>query len=170
MSQYICLLVCWYANPSNPITSSCHVLLFFPLPFDWHVSLVTLRRRRLRLLGLCVSGIGVSGVGAVLGFVGHQGMECWPWSHRLRSHVFVQSNGWLVFWERFLGWGFVWRSWDVGFNDWIISVWRKEKIPMQLMLAKEVEQHNYRCAVRKAMCKTTTNVFCPLLVEQMFGL
>ena len=38
------------------------------------------------------------------------------------------------------------------------------------MLAKEVEQHNYRCAVRKAMCKITTNVFCPLLVEQMFGL
>ena len=76
MSQYIYMLLCWYANPSIPITSSCHVL---SLPFDWHVSLVTLRRRR--LLGLRVSGIGVSGVGAVPGFVGHQGMECWPWSH-----------------------------------------------------------------------------------------
>ena len=171
-SQCLNISVCFYVGmlilqfQSPQVATFC----FFSAPF-WLACLTRhsprtttpwtprFRHRRFRRQG----GSGLCrtsryGMLALESLVGRREVLTTGW---VEESCFFQSNGWLVCWERFLGWGFVWRSWDVGLNDWIISFWRREKIPMQLMPAKEVEQHNYRCAVRKAMCKITTNVFLP---------
>ena len=158
-------MVCWYVNPSNPITSSCHVFLaFFVAPF-WlacltpHSPKTTTptppRHPRFRRQG--GSGLCRTSRYETLALEMEREVVTTGWGWLRILFYWKMDAGWVVFWE---------KGSLVGICLEVLGCWlhvfleETKRIPMQLMLAKHLNNTIIKCAVRKI--NVQNNVKCVL--------